>query len=470
MTHDVIVVSFMPSCSSSGTLATSGVWLGAASASGLTAPEAISGTAEASTATPNCRRCRAAASLLYLFRKVVYDLPWLRGTFTGIGSYCAQFASLPLEGISTVKLALLEGLLLRMLSMAVVLASTMALLATMAPAAKAAGINPPARVNGIEQMPIDGVSMDYTFAADGPSTRTTQYFEILGNRAIYHDGWMASCFHGRVPWIRMQAYEFDGPQERWELYDLTTDFSQSVDLADRHPERLEHLKQLFDEEARRHGVYPLRDAGSPRGGEFSVPHSLGDVRSMTYTTAHVRMPESSVVPLRNCSWRITAQIDVPRGSEVEGVIACQGGNMSGWSLWLEAGAPRFTYNCFGHDITTLEAQALDSGRHDIVVEFAYDGGFGAGGDGGQAARLLGPGDFADGLARAQIAAPGTQMHPRQHCLMGLSTLGQLDLLEHAFLCLTARNAAGQPRDAEGAMVAAAVLRFDEGTCAPVNAR
>ena len=83
------------------------------------------------------RRCRAAASLLYLFRKVVYDLPWLRGTFTGIGSYCAQFASLPLEGISTVKLALLEGLLLRMLSMAVVLASTMALLATMAPAAKA---------------------------------------------------------------------------------------------------------------------------------------------------------------------------------------------------------------------------------------------------------------------------------------------------------------------------------------------
>ena len=238
----------------------------------------------------------------------------------------------------------------------------------------AVGIEPPTTVNGIEQMPLDGVPMTYTFGGDGPSTRTTQYFEILGNRAIYHDGWMASCFHGRVPWIRMQAYEFDGPQERWELYDLTTDFSQSVDLADRHPERLEHLKQLFDEEARRHGVYPLRDAGSPRGGEFSVPHSLGDVRSMTYTTAHVRMPESSVVPLRNCSWRITAKIDGPRSSEVEGVIACQGGNMSGWSLWLEAGAPRFTYNCFGHDITTLEARALDSGRHDLVVEFAYDGG------------------------------------------------------------------------------------------------
>jgi arylsulfatase len=121
---------------------------------------------------------------------------------------------------------------------------------------------------------------------------------------------------------------------------------------------------------------------------------------MTYTTAHVRMPESSVVPLRNCSWRISAQITVPDAADAastgqhpaEGVIACQGGNMSGWSLWLDEGEPRFTYNCFGHDITTLHAPALAGGPHDLVVDFAYDGGFGAGGeltlsiDGHEAAR------------------------------------------------------------------------------------
>jgi arylsulfatase A-like enzyme len=249
---------------------------------------------------------------------------------------------------------------------------------------EAAGISPPERVNGIEQMDLHGTPMGYSFDADGPSTRSTQYFEILGNRAIYHEGWIASCFHGRVPWIRMQAFEFDGPQERWELYDVTNDFSQSVDLADAEPERLARMRSLFDDEARRYGVFPLRDAGTGRGGEMSVPHVLDGRASMTYTTAHVRMPESSVISLKNCSWRITGRITVPDATEsaggVEGVIACQGGNMSGWSMWLDDGAPRFTYNCFGHDITTLVGPALGSGDHEIVATLDYDGGFGKGGE------------------------------------------------------------------------------------------
>ena len=137
---------------------------------------------------------------------------------------------------------------------------------------EAAGIAWPDRVDGIEQMPVDGTSMASTFdQPDQPSSRRTQYFEILGNRAIYHDGWMASCFHGRVPWIRLAAFEFDGPQERWELYDISNDFSQSNDLADRYPERLAELRALFDAEAGRNGVHPLRDAGSPRGGPLSTP-------------------------------------------------------------------------------------------------------------------------------------------------------------------------------------------------------
>ena len=115
----------------------------------------------------------------------------------------------------------------------------------------------PESVNGITQMPVHGVPMGYSYAQDGPSQRKTQYFEILGNRAIYSDGWIASCFHGRVPWIRMQGYEFDGPQEQ-ELYDIENDFSQATDLATENPELLEELLELFDAEAQRSGVYPLR--------------------------------------------------------------------------------------------------------------------------------------------------------------------------------------------------------------------
>lgn len=243
---------------------------------------------------------------------------------------------------------------------------------------EAAGITAPDTVNGITQEPFHGIPMGYSYADDGPSKRTTQYFEILGNRAIYNDGWIASCFHGRVPWIRMQGFEFDGPQEQWELYDVKNDFSQSIDLADKHPDLLKQLIDLFDSEAKKFGVYPLRDAGSRRGGELGVPHALDGLRTMTYTTAHVRMPESVVVRLKNCSWRITGDIETT--DIARGVIACQGGNMSGWSMWLDDGTPNFTYNCFGHEITTLVGAPLAPGAHRIEAIFDYDGGFGMGGE------------------------------------------------------------------------------------------
>ncbi|MED5551447.1 MAG: arylsulfatase [Actinomycetota bacterium] len=243
---------------------------------------------------------------------------------------------------------------------------------------EAAGITAPETVNGIKQIPLHGTPMGYSFAADGSSSRVTQYFEILGNRAIYNDGWIASCFHGRVPWIRMQAFDFDGPQERWELYDVKNDFSQSVDLSDKHPELLEELVNLFDVEARKFGVYPLRDAGSPRRGQLAVPHALSGLNSMTYSTTHVRLPESTVVRLKNCSWRISAEIALTVGDR--GVIACQGGNMSGWSMWLDEGQPHFTYNCFGHEITTLSGPTLEPGLHLVEALFDYDGGFGRGGE------------------------------------------------------------------------------------------
>ena len=244
-----------------------------------------------------------------------------------------------------------------------------------------AGITPPDFVNGIEQSPIQGTSMRYSFeSASAPSTHTSQYFEILGNRAIYENGWIASCFHGRLPWIRLQGFEFDGPQERWELYNIEKDFSQAVDLAKVHPEKLKELQALFDKQAFEYGVYPLRDPGSPRHGDFSVPHSLDGFKKIRYTSAHTRMPESSVINLKNCSFRISAEIEVANESN-HGVIACQGGNMAGWSLYLDDMArPTFHYNWFGHEHTSFaSAKSLNVGKNLIEVLFAYDGGFGAGG-------------------------------------------------------------------------------------------
>ena len=246
---------------------------------------------------------------------------------------------------------------------------------------EAVGIDAPASVNGIQQMPMHGVSMAYSFDdKSAPSARTHQYFEILGNRAIYSDGWMASCFHGRLPWIRLQGLDFDGPQERWELYNIAEDFSQAVDLADTFPDKLRELQELFHRQAIDYGIYPLRDAGSPRHGEFSVPHALDGITKMTYTTAHVRMPESSVLNLKNCSYRITADIEI-LGDTDHGVIVCQGGNMAGWSLYLSHdGRPVFHYNLYGHEhFVCASATPLSRGAHRVVITFAYDGGFGAGG-------------------------------------------------------------------------------------------
>jgi arylsulfatase len=245
----------------------------------------------------------------------------------------------------------------------------------------AAGIEAPTHVDGIEQMPVHGLPMNYTFAQpDAPSRRRTQYFEILGNRGIYHDGWMASCFHGRVPWIRLQGYEFDGPQERWELYHIADDFSQSLDEAATHPDKLAELRALFDAEARANGVYPLRDAGSGRGGDRRTPLSLGAHRRMTYTTDHVRLPERSVVNLKNASHEITADLVVPDGG-ARGVVACQGGNMSGWTMYLdEDGVPVHLYNCFGQYLTEVRGpEPLGPGFHQLRLLYDHDGGLGAGG-------------------------------------------------------------------------------------------
>ena len=246
----------------------------------------------------------------------------------------------------------------------------------------AAGIDAPASVNGIEQMPIDGVSMVPTMLdASAEETHTTQYFEMFGNRAMYHDGWIASCFHGRVPWNRFASMPFDGPQEKWELYNIREDFSQGVDLSASHPGKLEELKQLFDSEAHRNNIYPLKEPGQTFGPRFAVPDALAGAKKMTYTAEHFRLPERSVVNLKNCSFRITADVTVPEGG-CEGVIAAQGGSMAGWSLYMDAQSrPVYHYSWLGHEHYVITGSGpLSAGRHSIVIDFAYEGGMGGGGD------------------------------------------------------------------------------------------
>tara|TARA_B100001123_G_scaffold308017_1_gene344186 strand:- start:8999 stop:11326 length:2328 start_codon:yes stop_codon:yes gene_type:complete len=246
---------------------------------------------------------------------------------------------------------------------------------------EAAGVEPPTEVDGIPQAPFDGTSMAYSFDdPDAPSTHRTQYFEILGNRGIYHDGYLASCFHGRVPWIRMESRPFDGPQERWELYNLESDFSQGHDLADEQPERLARMQELFDAEARRNGVYPLRDPGMRLPRESRPPSPLAGRRTATYTADHVRMPERSVINLKNRSFDLVARLMVGEDGLPEGVVVCHGGNLNGWTLYLDGGRPTYHYNLYGHERWTVAApDPLGPGEHRVRLLFDYDGGFGKGG-------------------------------------------------------------------------------------------
>ena len=238
----------------------------------------------------------------------------------------------------------------------------------------AAGIAEPTHIDGIEQKPIEGTSMRYSFddAAAG-SRRTTQYFEILGNRAIYHDGWVAACFHGRLPWVRSQAIPF-GEAERWELYRIDDDFSQGRDLATEHPDRLVELRALFDREAWAYDVYPLSDQTTLRALPHDRPSLLEGKTRFTLYRDHVRQPEMAAVNVKNTSFDLHAKLQIPEGA-VDGVVICQGGNMAGWSLYVKDRRPVYFYNLYGRELTSVAgAEPLPSGHVEVGVRFEYDGG------------------------------------------------------------------------------------------------
>jgi len=248
---------------------------------------------------------------------------------------------------------------------------------------EAAGLPEPKMVNGVPQIPIEGVSMLYTFAdANARDRHTTQYFEMYCNRAIYNDGWLAGTVHG-APW------ETGKPQatldnDKWELYDTRTDFSLANDLAGKNPEKLKEMQELFMREAIKYNVLPLDDRKLERFNAELVgrPDLMAGRMSLTVYEGMTGMSENVFINTKNRSHTITAQVQIPKGG-AKGVILAQAGRFGGWSLYLKNGKPTYTYNFLGLERFHIGAtKPAPAGDAIIRYEFTYDGGgLGKGGTG-----------------------------------------------------------------------------------------
>jgi arylsulfatase len=239
---------------------------------------------------------------------------------------------------------------------------------------EAAGLPEPKVVNGTPQIPMEGSSLVYTFADAGAKERhTTQYFEISGNRGIYHDGWFAGTVH-KAPWEAKPRRALQ--DDVWELYDVNKDFSLSRDLAAKNPEKLKELQALFLVEAQKYGVLPIDD----RVFERALPELVGRPDlfagrdSITLGDGMTGMLESAFIGVKNKSKTITADIEVPAAGG-NGAIMVQGGRFGGWALYVKDGVPAYTYNLLGMRSETVTGnKPLTAGKHTVRMEFAYAGG------------------------------------------------------------------------------------------------
>jgi hypothetical protein len=217
--------------------------------------------------------------------------------------------------------------------------------------------------------------MAYSFDDPHAAERhQTQYFEMLCNRGIYHQGWTAVTRHGNVPW-RPFASDASLQDDRWELYDTNSDWTQAHNLAQEMPDKLAALKQLFELEAMRYNVFPLDDrkverANPDLAGRPSVVHGT----TQLLFPGMRRLQENAVINIKNKSHSITAEIEVP-ASGARGVIIAQGGNMGGWSFYVHENRLKYAYNVLGilrYDVSAT--RPLPPGAHQARMEFAYDGG------------------------------------------------------------------------------------------------
>ncbi|NKL13841.1 sulfatase-like hydrolase/transferase [Rhizobium leguminosarum bv. viciae] len=248
---------------------------------------------------------------------------------------------------------------------------------------EATGIRAPDAVNGITQTPIEGVSLADTFDkanADAPSKHSTQYFEMFGNRAIYHDGWIASTLPYREPWNGTAPIPKDIVNGvTWELFDLSKDWTQNNDLAAANPGKLKELQDLFWIEAAKYQVLPL-DASALTRFILPRPSIVAGRNDFIYTKPIVGVPLGTAPSVLNKSFTITADIDVPAGGG-DGMLVTAGGRFGGWGFYLLKGKPIFVYDLLDLAQPRVEgAAALTPGKHNLVFSFKSDGpGLGKGG-------------------------------------------------------------------------------------------
>lgn len=235
---------------------------------------------------------------------------------------------------------------------------------------EAVGVQMPAYFDGVAQKPVEGVSMQYTFDdAEAPDRRTTQYFEMLGNQGIYHDGWMASAIRG-VPWLS-EPEPGDLLHMPWELYHVEEDFSQANDLAQEHPEKLDELVKLFFAEAAKYDVLPLDDRKTARLNVENRPSLTAGRTTFTYPN-QLRLPEGAAPDLKHRSHTITAKVVIPEPG-AEGMLLTQGGRFAGYGLYVKDGRLVYHYNLAGVERFTIESEGrIPTGEVTLKAVYVTD--------------------------------------------------------------------------------------------------
>ncbi len=249
---------------------------------------------------------------------------------------------------------------------------------------EAIGVTPPTTVDGVVQQPIEGTSLLYTLnQPNAPTRHSSQYFEMIANRAMVDDGWMASTTPLRAPW-QISMGSVDPKDFKWELYHIDQDYSQAHDLAAQYPERLSQLQAEFNQVAAKEHVFPLMATTLSRIPSSNRPYPLNNAKEVTLYPGPTRYPHGAFPDITDRSWTISASLDAPARGD-EGVIVTQGGRFAGWAMMVrKGGKPAFVYrrSTAPGDLTIVEGEKpLTPGPHEITADFAYDGGgFGKGGE------------------------------------------------------------------------------------------
>ncbi|MCO5125387.1 MAG: arylsulfatase [Rhizobacter sp.] len=238
------------------------------------------------------------------------------------------------------------------------------------------GIPAPEYVDGIKQRPIEGTSFAYTFDAanaKAPSKHKTQYFEMMGQYALYHDGWLMSTKVDRAPWDAFSPANPDPLNNQlFQLYDLSKSWNQSEDVAAQYPDKVKQMRAMFVEEAKKYQVFPL-DASVGARVAAPRPSLTAGLSELVYTRPMTGLPQGDAPYLLNTSYTLTADITVPEGG-AEGMIATSGGRFAGWGFYLLKGKPVFNWNLLNLEWVKWQGQeALAPGRHTIEFDFKYEG-------------------------------------------------------------------------------------------------